>query len=357
LQNSSARFHCALIGIPGMADVFERFFSAFQRIRGTAPLPWHMSAYTIGAWAHLWKGRRVEMLDALAQAEVVQHQFGGVGLAVERLGQVRTVVGIVTGNYADAIGTMQAHIKGLQATELAGHSQVWLRGYRHGLARVCWVAEDAARFREVLPHLIAPLMPGEWPFTETAAATARGIDALMERDWRRAELALREALKTHAARRMPMIYPDARIALAYVLLMQGRRSDAWTAFEPAYEEVLAENAVGLLLLEPRRIVNELLDLVPPAQRRTADHAALMEQLGRWTDSVAPEPASRKGLLAVLSEREVEVLGEVAAGASNKHIARSLSLSLHTVKRHIANILDKLDCDSRGQAADLFRRHS
>jgi len=29
--------------------------------------------------------------------------------------------------------------------------------------------------------------------------------------------------------------------------------------------------------------------------------------------------------------------------------------LHTVKRHIANILDKLDCDSRGQAADLYRQ--
>ncbi len=46
---------------------------------------------------------------------------------------------------------------------------------------------------------------------------------------------------------------------------------------------------------------------------------------------------------------------VASGASNKHIARALDLSLHTVKRHVCNILDKLDCDSRGQAADLFRR--
>jgi len=46
---------------------------------------------------------------------------------------------------------------------------------------------------------------------------------------------------------------------------------------------------------------------------------------------------------------------VAGGAGNKHIARALDLSLHTVKRHIANILDKLDCASRGQAAELYRR--
>jgi LuxR family maltose regulon positive regulatory protein len=63
----------------------------------------------------------------------------------------------------------------------------------------------------------------------------------------------------------------------------------------------------------------------------------------------------KGPLADLSEREREVLERVASGAGNKQIARDLNLSLHTVKRHIANILDKLDCASRGQAADVYRR--
>lgn len=69
----------------------------------------------------------------------------------------------------------------------------------------------------------------------------------------------------------------------------------------------------------------------------------------------PAPATA-GPLAALIERELEVLAQVAAGASNKHVARDLDLSLHTVKRHVANILDKLDCASRGQAADLYRRH-
>jgi LuxR family maltose regulon positive regulatory protein len=67
------------------------------------------------------------------------------------------------------------------------------------------------------------------------------------------------------------------------------------------------------------------------------------------------PAAADTAAGALSEREREVLEMVASGASNKHIARTLELSLHTVKRHICNILDKLDCDSRGQAADLYRR--
>jgi LuxR family maltose regulon positive regulatory protein len=45
-----------------------------------------------------------------------------------------------------------------------------------------------------------------------------------------------------------------------------------------------------------------------------------------------------------------VLERIAAGDSNKMIARTLALSPHTVKRHVANILDKLNLRSRGQAA-------
>jgi LuxR family maltose regulon positive regulatory protein len=52
----------------------------------------------------------------------------------------------------------------------------------------------------------------------------------------------------------------------------------------------------------------------------------------------------------LSPREAEVLDLIASGASNKHIARTLELSPHTVKRHVANILDKLGLTSRVQAA-------
>ena len=52
----------------------------------------------------------------------------------------------------------------------------------------------------------------------------------------------------------------------------------------------------------------------------------------------------------LTPREVEVLRLISSGASNQQIAEELVLSLHTVKRHVANILRKLDASSRTQAA-------
>jgi two-component system nitrate/nitrite response regulator NarL len=51
----------------------------------------------------------------------------------------------------------------------------------------------------------------------------------------------------------------------------------------------------------------------------------------------------------LTAREREVLTLVAAGISNKGIARELQVSPNTVKFHIAAILEKLDAASRAEA--------
>ncbi|MDQ0061113.1 response regulator [Paenibacillus harenae] len=50
----------------------------------------------------------------------------------------------------------------------------------------------------------------------------------------------------------------------------------------------------------------------------------------------------------LTEREKEVLEHVATGASNREIAEALSLSEHTVKNHLKNILQKLHLANRVQ---------
>lgn len=52
----------------------------------------------------------------------------------------------------------------------------------------------------------------------------------------------------------------------------------------------------------------------------------------------------------LSRREVQVLRLVAAGRTNEQIAVALTLSPHTVHRHVANILTKLDASTRAGAA-------
>ncbi|MBI1392302.1 MAG: winged helix-turn-helix transcriptional regulator [Alphaproteobacteria bacterium] len=59
----------------------------------------------------------------------------------------------------------------------------------------------------------------------------------------------------------------------------------------------------------------------------------------------------------LSPREMEALLGLAAGASNKEIARSLGVSPNTVKTHLSSLYQKLGVSRRTQAVDAARRLS
>jgi DNA-binding NarL/FixJ family response regulator len=60
--------------------------------------------------------------------------------------------------------------------------------------------------------------------------------------------------------------------------------------------------------------------------------------------------STDGVDGVLSARELELLLLAARGLSNRQIAASVHLAEGTVKRHLANIYQKIGVSSRGEAA-------
>ncbi len=66
----------------------------------------------------------------------------------------------------------------------------------------------------------------------------------------------------------------------------------------------------------------------------------------------PEPSAAEGDLMQesLTPRELDVLQQVAGGASNREIAEALSITDNTVKKHLQSILAKLHLQNRVQAA-------
>jgi ATP/maltotriose-dependent transcriptional regulator MalT len=69
---------------------------------------------------------------------------------------------------------------------------------------------------------------------------------------------------------------------------------------------------------------------------------------------APSAPGDQPLVEPLTERELEVLGLVAAGQSNREIAQELVIALGTVKTHVHNICGKLNAPNRVKAAARAR---
>jgi DNA-binding NarL/FixJ family response regulator len=82
--------------------------------------------------------------------------------------------------------------------------------------------------------------------------------------------------------------------------------------------------------------------------------AWLQQKGGRFAGTSPETVG--GYSASLSPREMEILGYVTRGISNKDIAHQLGISQQTVKNHMTSILRKLQVDDRTQAAIYALRH-
>lgn len=58
--------------------------------------------------------------------------------------------------------------------------------------------------------------------------------------------------------------------------------------------------------------------------------------------------------SLLTRREIEILDLIEQGLTNQQIATRLSLTVHTVKNHVHNMLSKLGVGTRSEAVTVFR---
>ena len=122
---------------------------------------------------------------------------------------------------------------------------------------------------------------------------------------------------------------------------------------------LATLTRALSLAEPEGYVRIFLDEGPPMARLLHEAAArgvAPEHTRQLLAAFSPAepPGARAAGLDPLSERELEVLRQIAAGLTNREIAGRLYLSLYTVKAHARSIYDKLGASNRTQAVAIAR---
>ncbi|MEV4365913.1 response regulator transcription factor [Nonomuraea sp. NPDC049637] len=127
--------------------------------------------------------------------------------------------------------------------------------------------------------------------------------------------------------------------------------------EYAYEALRA-GASGFLLKDARPA--ELVDAVRTVARGDSLLAPAVTRalIGHFAERLRPTDSARPALQEVvraLTQRELEVLEQLAQGLSNAEIATRLSISTETVKTYVSRILTKLDLRDRVQAVVLAYR--
>lgn len=90
-----------------------------------------------------------------------------------------------------------------------------------------------------------------------------------------------------------------------------------------------------------------------SQNTVGNHlGAIFRKLGVETQTEAIKSLSQSESICVpdsLTKRQAEIMRQIAAGKQNKEIARSLTISVFTVERHLVNIYAKLGVAGRAEA--------
>lgn len=340
------------IGVPGARPLMERLQRLCRgRSADLGPGEGEVQVPALDAWLAFWHAEPAQAGEALqALLQLQRHLPGAVMLTIgaQHLNGLHLAV---QGRTTEALAALEQ----VQETMTAGHSIGWRRTYLHVQARILWRAGDANGLAALLPELSAPRSAREWPVLDTGAALVQGLHALLCDDLAAAREHLELAVQRQRHASLPAFIGDARLSLAACCAAQGEPDGAAAWLDEALADAARDEGWGLLLLEPPARLQALWQATESRlQLPAASLAALRQRLAAWQQGadapVRPAPANDP-----LSEREREVLALLAEGQSNKLIARALDLSLHTVKRHVANILTKLALDSRTQAAAYWHR--
>ncbi|HXT16053.1 MAG TPA: LuxR C-terminal-related transcriptional regulator [Gemmatimonadaceae bacterium] len=245
----------------------------------------------------------------LDEAKRLFEQAGSVTAA--RIGLAEVMV--EQGNPAEAVALLEQllkHLGAVESTLRATALEVLVRAYA-----TLGQTENAAPFLEELEHI------AEQAATDPLRASALAARAVLLRafgELSHSENCYERAIDLFARSGAPFETARARAGLAELYVSTGREESA------EREARLAAGAFEAL----------------GAAREASRAQALLESL---------DEAPVKGR-AGLTERQIEILRLVAKGMSNGDIAARLSLSEHTVKRHVANLLMRLALHSRAAAA-------
>jgi LuxR family maltose regulon positive regulatory protein len=348
------------VWLPGMRAPLVRFVDGVMRRNGDTPSQMRAIAYVMAAWLALWRGELAQAEESVARAEEDAQWLGMPARLRMFVNTVRAAVSAARGERAATRAALESLLEYFASASPSGPSAQPTSMLGHYLlyaARLADTIGDAAAVRAFAARVPPPHEITNFTMLRAPLATLPARLAFLDGRAEEACMLWRELLEDEASLDVLGLAQESRARFAHALLVIGRRGEAATELKPLLRAVADTGEVGGMLLAGSGVLAALAAAPWRNELEWTELALLRgcaERIGVHAAASAAATAERGA--SPLSQRELEVLARIAAGDSNKLIARSLELSPHTVKRHVANILDKLSLSSRGQAAQWYRTH-
>ena len=356
-------FLSLLTGLPGMRPLLERFADGALRLTHDRPTQLRSGALHIRAWLAFSQGDVDAAAGWLARADEDCRWLGRPRSLMTESWMAHTLIDAVRGDREAAYRAAEENKRDLEEHSLRSNRLCHEYEELFTYIRACWLLDDAATLRPLERALSLTGNPYEWAAGHDDRCFSRALVALFEGRLAQARDLL-EPLARDIERSCFFPAAQARVLLADVEWRLGQPDAAAATLRPWLAAAQAGGDVGGALLAGAPVLQRLASAAWGPRLNAADRArlaALAAAARRGPSPAAapvaahpPAPHPAPAAAGLLTEREREVLARMAAGDSNKLIARAFDLSPHTVKRHVANILDKLGVATRGQAAARWR---
>ncbi|VTU26918.1 ATP-dependent transcriptional activator MalT [Variovorax sp. PBL-H6] len=338
----------------GVSAQLQRMINGARAATGEGRWSLQATANLMEAWLVLWQGKVSETEAALQRIEEDSRWLGQPAGLRMRLLSLKAVYQVTCDEREPVRQTCQAMASHISLLDRSSHLPLV---YLIVIIVASAAVEDWPTVRMHLPTLRLAV-GNEKPDVQMLIHSFDAQLAFQDGRLGEALTGLRALVERSAVLDTLFVDGTVRTRLALAELADGSPAAAWQALEPFIERIERSGNVGQALFMGAQVLTKL-SLAPWRSAAPKQRVAILRQ---WKETArrfkagAQEelPAASTRHDAGLTGRELEVLALLTDGQSNKLIARTLDLSPHTIKRHVASILDRLDMASRMQAANWYR---
>jgi LuxR family transcriptional regulator, maltose regulon positive regulatory protein len=337
--------------LPGGTDIIERFCQIIETQIGLQPdSPLHAWLYSLRVLTEAWRGKYAESLENFQKGAAISEQFGNPAFYSMVVGPTPAMCFEIVGDSASAQKVYEAI---LQVSKPPG-SEAYFIAFTFYRAKVFWWHNEYSEVKKLVKQL--EINMHQWIYVNFWFSILDSLLDVSSQNFSTAEEKLLGLFELQKQVPVTAIYANLGLLLACLYHEWERPEQALEYLLPILKDAEERKLPGLIIWEGKKVVVPLLRLAIEQGHCAAFAHQVLDLLG---ENFKPKTVTVVGVVVptngeVLTPREVEVLQLLITGANNQTIAEKLTISLHTVKIHVARILAKLEVKTRTEAAARAR---